>query len=76
MRTTMRTTLVLGLVLVLCMMALPVLGTTGDADSLTVINEDFLVPAGTPEQVYAPYVADAVEGVPTSGRGAAINVAD
>ena len=76
MRTTIRTLLVLGLVLVLLVMALPVLGSTGEGDSVTVVNEDFLVPAGTPEQVYASYVADAAKVVPTSGRGAAINIAD
>lgn len=75
MRTTMRTILVLALVLTLLVLAVPVYGSTAETDSgATLVNNDVLVPAGTPHAAvkYIEHVTGSVG--PTTGHGGGLNV--
>lgn len=75
----MRTTLVVGLVLLLMVLALPAIGSTQQLDSgATLINDTVLAPAGTPNAT-VKYI-EVITGAPTvqiqHGTGGHINIAD
>lgn len=77
MRTTLRTGIVVGLMLVLLVLALPVMGATSELESgVVVIDGDALAPAGTPAETIA-YV-EAMTPTPTrvGMHGGGRNVAD
>lgn len=77
MWTTMRTMLVVGLVLVLLVLALPALGSTNELESgVIVIDGDSLAPARTSAKTIA-YVEEIYPPAATPGNhGGGVNIAD
>ena len=77
MRTTLRTMIVVGLMLVLLVLALPAMSTTSDLDSgVVLIDGDVLAPANTSAKtiayVEATHTTPAIVGTHTG----ALNIAD